>query len=271
MTSSMFRGTHAVEGVATAAESGDPLGVTTRLDLPLALALLALGCTPANPSAQAASDGSLAGESQKAARGPSRAASCGHDESHHVDAEQATEPISVTFDLSPFGPFTASGPPTSWAVPSATVVPSCRTVSTSAPAVAGIFRGGGFLQQFCTYEIGSAHVTSEAELARALAPIDAPRKALAMVAIGRVLAFEPSVTAPPTTRTFRAPRGARATELQPFTFEVVENGYVVRVPIAQSCSRSIVRVPFLVTRAGAICTADEAPITLHAEPGPCVD
>src|SRR5262245_29406278 len=190
------------------------------------------------------------------------------------DRTQPAQTVMLPLALDSFGPFpTASRSVATWASPSASVTPHCRTVGTADPGPrVGFFRGGGFVQTFCTYEIGERKVTNEAELASVLVPIDSPRKALAMVALSRKLAYEPDVSAPLAKQEVRMPTALVAKGIpRAFDFEADRDGYIVRVPIAYTCPRVVVRKAFRVTATGSVCEAAEPLLLLDVGDGLCVD
>jgi hypothetical protein len=128
------------------------------------------------------------------------------------------------------------------------------------------------VRTFCTYEFGEKHVTNDAELAAALMPIDSPRKALAMVALSHVLAYEPDVSVKAPTKEVKMPtevleKGAP----RAFEVEAHSDGYLVRAPIELNCPMMVVRTAFRVTTAGKVCEADEPSIVLDVGSGVCAD
>lgn len=190
-----------------------------------------------------------------------------------IDREQPTQATTLSLSLAHFGPFpTAAEGVGSWAAAPAAVHTTCRTVGTAAPPAPGFYRGGGFIQTFCVYELGTQKITNERELAAALIPIDSPRKALAMVALSHKLAYEPDARLPAITKPVHM-----ATSLvkkgvpRAFDFVKTEGGYQVWAPVQETCPVAVVRTAFRVTTAGVVCEADEPSQLLDAGSGVCVD
>jgi hypothetical protein len=158
----------------------------------------------------------------------------------------------LSLSIEHFGPFpTRRGTAEAWATPAGSLTPVCTAVGTSAPKPAGFYRGGGFIQNFCSYELGGKTFKNERELVDLLGPIDAPRKALARIALTTKLAWEPDVT-PSTRRVFM---NATAVKIRrAFEFEKTDDGYFVKVPISNGCSM-ISQSTFFVSREGAVCKA----------------
>lgn len=184
---------------------------------------------------------------------------------------QASRSTNISLSLAKFGPSPAGASGlAAWAA-AEPVASTCRQVGTSEPKPPGFDRGGGFIQTFCTFEIGSRKITSPVELAAALAPIDSPRKALALVAISHPIAFDADLRNGSAEKSVRLPVSLDSANLAVFDVASFDGGFVVRVPLELSCPLSVHRVAFRVTTVGELCFAKEPALLIDAGTGVCVD
>lgn len=181
--------------------------------------------------------------------------------------------MTLRLSLAKFGADSGigSGGLAGWAIAPTPVSSACRTVGTSEPRAEGFYRGGGFLQTFCRYKIGERDAAFDKELAAALAPIDSARKALAIVALHEIVAYEPELTSSTREKRVKMPKEVAGRNVDPFDFDRFEGGYIVRVPRESTCPRSVSRLAFRVTTDGSVCPANESPILLDVGDGICSD
>jgi hypothetical protein len=180
-----------------------------------------------------------------------------------------TTKVEVSLDVSAFGPFPKARMPT-WSPTPAGISTHCASVGTNEPTPPGIYMGGGFIQTYCSYDLGTGLLHSEEEVARALSPIDSPRKALALLAITERLAYQPEVG--PSTVLLDVPTAlAKAGPVHAFSFEKVDRGFIVRVPIGTNCDSGTYRVAYLVSETGQTCTTGEPSVIIRKGTGLCTD
>jgi hypothetical protein len=181
--------------------------------------------------------------------------------------------MTLRLSLSKFGTDSGidSGGVATWALTPTPVSSACRTVGTSEPRAEGFYRGGGFIRTYCRYKIGERDAAIDKELAAALAPIDSPRKALAIVALHEIVAYEPELASSTREKRVKMPKDVADRGIDPFDFDRFEGGYVVRVPHESTCPRSVSRLAFRVTTDGSVCPADEPPVLLDVGDGMCTD
>lgn len=234
------------------------------------------GCTASPTSTTTDASSGLASSSSASSSRPRIAAiadpGCRQGEEGVKDRTVPSREVTLSLSLDAFGaspPAERARGAASWALSPTTLGSSCRTVGTSEPRV-GFYRGGGFLQSFCSYEIGGRPIEDERELAAALAPIDSPRKALAMVALAQPIAYETELASPRPEKRVRMPE-AVDTSTPAFDVARFDGGYVVRVPQEISCPRSVYRSSYRVAQDGALCRANEPSILIDVGDGTCVD
>lgn len=178
---------------------------------------------------------------------------------------------NISLDVTSFGPFATGA--LAWGTPPKPLATTCRTAGTAQPTPSGFFKGGGFIQTYCEYELGGAAIRNAADAAKALAPIDSPRKALALVIMHAHLAYQPVVGAKIVQHAM--PKGVVASahggSVPAFTFEAREGGYWVGAPIAHACPVGVVRETFRVTSAGEVCRAVAPEVVLDVGNGVCAD
>lgn len=241
-----------------------------RLALGLAVSLAACPATPADRNASltpvAPSEASVA-----VPVGPDPG--CRKNTEDHPNREVESREMVLPLSLAKFGstPTEAQGLAT-WAMSPTPVTSTCRTVGTSEPHT-GFYRGGGFIQSYCSYTLGGRQIASETELAAALVPIDSPREALAMIGLARVIAFDSELSSPRPEKKVRMPLAiaARTPAVDAFDVARFEGGFIVRVPEESSCPHSVVRRAYRVTTEGSLCEANEPSILLDVGDGICVD
>ena len=114
-------------------------------------------------------------------------------------------------------------------------------------------------------------MTNQDELRTALGPIDTPKKALAMVALLHVIAYEEDLAAGRTETKVKQPEPSIKSTLELFDVATFDGGFIVRVPLGHWCPVSVNRVPFRVTTKGDVCFAGERAVLVDAGSGMCVD
>jgi hypothetical protein len=187
------------------------------------------------------------------------------------DRHVPSSPGTLSLDVSAFGPFeSGTFTPSAAAGPLGTTCRTVDTTDTSQPVPQGFQKGEGFLQSYCEYERAGVHIRDASEAARALSPINTPRKALAMIVMLKALAFEPHIG--PKTVPARVPKNpALQSEIQAFSFEMRNGGYLVSVPIRHSCPTIVYRQTFRVTTAGEVCATAIPTVLLDVGTGGCAD
>jgi hypothetical protein len=149
-----------------------------------------------------------------------------------------------------------------------------------ASGVASPFRRGCDDASACRLVVpaGGGHraVTSEADLAAALAPIDSPAEAVGLVAL-----LHPEVQIPfGEDHATVLSEYAQLYRWQPYSAapiaveaETYSWGFAVRVPVVRfcGCRHGFVRVAYRVGRDGAVCRMDEPPLPIaYAHGDTCI-